>query len=318
MVGLQRSNELIGGGRRLIPPQAPCGNRLLSALPVAERQRLQSHLECMDLVRGQLLCEPGVMQRHVYFPTDAIVSLCYLTDSGAPAEVAIVGNEGVVGVPLFLGGGFTTSRGIVEGAGQALRGAAHAVKAVFEQSAPVRQLLLRYIQALMTQMAQLAVCNRHHALEQRLCRLLLQHLDRTHGIDIATTQEQIAHALGVRREGVTAAALKLQAAGIIHNARGHISVLDRQQLAHGSCECYAVVCQEYERLLPHTRKTQPFQMGSWAARGPTRGATGRFGSTPCSWPERDDDAASQLRRAPHRDARRSGVGRLFDSAADIQ
>lgn len=261
----------------MIPPPEPCTNRLLSALPLAERQHLQSHLECVDLVRGQVLCEPGVLQRHVYFPTDAIVSLCYLTDSGAPAEVAIVGNEGVVGVSLFLGGGFTTSRAVVEGAGQALRGAAHAVKDVFEQSMPVRQAILRYIQALMTQMAQLAACNRHHALEQRLCRHLLQRLDRMHGIDVATTQEQIAHALGVRREGVTAAALKLQAAGLIRNARGHVSVLDRRQLMLRSCECYAAVDQEYDRLLPDTETTTPFQTGTWGVWTAHRGCHGPLG-----------------------------------------
>jgi CRP-like cAMP-binding protein len=249
----------------MTPPQEPCGNRLLSALPAAERQHLQSHLKCVDLVPGQVLCEPGVLQNHVYFPTDAIVSLDYLTDSGATAEVAVVGSEGVVGVSLFLGGGFMTSYGIVHGAGQALRGAARAVESLFEQSAPVRQLLLRYIQALMTQMAQLAACNRHHALDQRLCRLLLQRLDRTHGIDIATTQEQIAHALGVRRESVTAATHKLQAAGTIHNARGHIAVLDRRELEHRSCECYAAVRQEYDRLLPEIRATHPSPLGSWAA-----------------------------------------------------
>jgi CRP-like cAMP-binding protein len=248
----------------MTPPQEPCGNRLLSALPATERQRLQSHLKCVDLVPGQVLCEPGVLQHHVYFPTDAIVSLDYLTHSGATAEVAIVGSEGVVGVSLFLGGGFMTSYGIVHGAGQALRGAAHAVESLFEQSAPVRQLLLRYIQALMTQMAQVAACNRHHGLEQRLCRLLLQRLDRTHGIDIATTQEQIAHALGVRREGVTEAALKLQAAGILRNARGHIAVLDRRQLMHRSCECYAALRQEYDRLLPDIRSPQHSPTGSWA------------------------------------------------------
>jgi CRP-like cAMP-binding protein len=249
----------------MTPPQEPCGNRLLSALPAAERQRLQPHLKCVDLVPGQVLCEPGVLQHHVYFPTDAIVSLDYLTDRGATAEVAVVGSEGVVGVSLFLGGGFLTSYGIVHGAGQAWRGAAHAVESLFEQSAPVRQLLLRYIQALMTQMAQLAACNRHHGLEQRLCRLLLQRLDRTHGIDIATTQEQIAHALGVRREGVTEAALKLQAAGILRNARGHMTVLDRRQLMHRSCECYAALRREYDRLLPDIRPPQPSPRGSWAA-----------------------------------------------------
>lgn len=251
----------------MTPHQESGGNRLLSALPAADRQRLQAHLECVDLKPGRVLCEPGVVQGYVYFPTNAIVSLCYLTDSGAPAEVAVIGNEGVVGVSLFLGGGFTTSRGVVQGAGQALRGSAHAVKAVFEQSAPVRRLLLRYIQALMTQTAQMAACNRYHTLEQRLCRLLLQRLDREHGSDIATTQEQIAHALGVRREGVTAAAVKLQAGGLIHSARGHISVLDRRQLAHRSCECYAAVRKEYDRLLPDIPTTRPFPLGPWARAG---------------------------------------------------
>jgi CRP-like cAMP-binding protein len=264
----------------MTPLQEPGANRLLAALPVAERQRLQSHLECVDLMPDRVLCEPGVVQRHVYFPTDAIVSLGYITDSGAPAEVACIGNEGVVGVSLFLGGSFTTSRAVVEGPGQALRGGAQAVKAVFEQSAPVRRLLLRYIQTLMTQMAQLAACNRHHTLEQRLCRLLLQRLDREHGSDIAMTQERIAHALGVRREGITAAALALQAAGLIRSTRGHIAVLDRGQLARRSCECHAAVVREYDRLLPDVPATRPFPMGP-AGRADIAARNASLGLAPC-------------------------------------
>lgn len=245
----------------------PVANRLLAALPFEERQRLQPQLDCVDLKAGQVLCQPGVAQGRVYFPTSAIVSQCYVTDGGEPAEVAVVGREGFVGASLFLGGGFTTSHGVVHCAGQAMRIAAHAVMVAFERSAPVRRLLLRYIQALMTQTAQLAVRNRHHAVEQRLCRLLLERLDRVQCRDIETTQEQIAHALGVRRESVTAAALELQAAGLIRSARGHISVLDRRQLLHHSCECYAVVRQEYDRLLPDVPPAQPCPLGAQAWAG---------------------------------------------------
>ncbi|HLL17193.1 MAG TPA: Crp/Fnr family transcriptional regulator, partial [Rubrivivax sp.] len=189
--------------------------------------------------------------RHVYFPLTAIVSLLYVMESGASAEIAVVGNEGIVGIALFMGGGTTPSRAVVQSAGMAVRLAAKSMKDEFDRGGPVLHLLLRYTQALITQMAQTAVCNRHHSLDQQLCRWLLLSLDRLHGLELVMTQELIANMLGVRREGVTEAALKLQKAGLITYARGRIKVLDRAGLALRSCECYAVVKKEYDRLLPN-------------------------------------------------------------------
>ena len=189
--------------------------------------------------------------RHVYFPTNSIISLLYVMGNGASAEIAIVGNEGIVGISLFMGGESTPSRGVVQSAGQGYRLKAKMIKEEMTR-APVLHLLLRYTQALITQMAQTAVCNRHHSLDQQLCRWLLLSLDRLHGSDLMMTQELIANMLGVRREGVTEAALKLQRAGLIRYARGRISVLDRPGLEKRSCECYAVVKKEYDRLLPET------------------------------------------------------------------
>ena len=186
---------------------------------------------------------------HVYFPTSAIVSLLYVMENGASAEIAVVGNEGIVGISLFMGGESTPSRAVVQSAGEGFRLEAQVIKAEFNR-APVLHLLLRYTQALITQMSQTAVCNRHHSLDQQLCRWLLLSLDRLQGDDLVMTQELIANMLGVRREGVTEAALKLQAAGLIRYARGHICVLDRPGLERRTCECYAVVKKEYDRLLP--------------------------------------------------------------------
>jgi len=186
----------------------------------------------------------------VYFPTTAIVSLLYVLENGASAEIAVVGNEGIVGISLFMGGGSTPNRAVVQSAGTGFRLPAEALKAEFNRAGPVLHLLLRYTQALITQMAQTAVCNRHHSLDQQLCRWLLLSLDRLTGDEIVMTQELISNMLGVRREGVTEAALHLQAAGVIRYARGHITVLDRQKLEQRSCECYAVVKKEYDRLLP--------------------------------------------------------------------
>ncbi len=199
---------------------------------------------------GQVLYEPGRTMTHVYFPISAIVSLRYVMENGASAEIALVGNEGVVGVSLFMGGESTPSRAVVQSAGQALRLHSAAMKEEFNASHPVMHLMLRYIQALITQMAQTAVCNRHHTLDQQLCRWLLLSLDRLGSDDLVMTQELIANMLGVRREGVTEAALKLQKLGLIRYARGRISVLDRPGLEKRNCECYAVVKAEYERLLP--------------------------------------------------------------------
>jgi CRP-like cAMP-binding protein len=225
---------------------------LLAALPAAEWQRWSAELEPVELALGQVLYESGSSLSHVYFPTSAIVSLLYVMEDGASAEIAITGFEGVVGVALFMGGETTPSRAVVQSAGQAFRLAAQTVKREFDHSHPVMHLLLRYTQALITQMAQTAVCNRHHSLDQQLCRWLLLSLDRLRGSELRMTQELIANMLGVRREGVTESAVKLQKAGLIKYARGHIQVLDRPALEQRSCECYAVVKKEYERLLPAT------------------------------------------------------------------
>jgi CRP-like cAMP-binding protein len=228
----------------------PFGNQLLAELPPAEFQRWLPMLEQVDLTLGQVLCESGQTMSHVYFPTTAIVSLLYVMENGASAEIAVVGNEGLVGISLFMGGESTLSRAVVQSAGQGFRLRAQPVKDEFQRAGPVMHLLLRYTQALITQMAQTAVCNRHHSLDQQLCRWLLLSLDRLKGPDLVMTQELIANMLGVRREGVTEAALKLQKQGLIKYARGHITVIDRPGLEARSCECYAVVKHEYDRLLP--------------------------------------------------------------------
>ena len=225
-------------------------NRLLAALPDAAWQRWRPLLEPVELPLGEVLYESGGTLSHVYFPTTAIVSLLYVMESGVSAEIAVVGNEGIVGISIFMGGGSTPSRAVVQSAGQGMRLTAQAMKDEFSAAGPVMHLMLRYTQALITQMAQTAVCNRHHSLDQQLCRWLLLSLDRLEGSELAMTQELIANMLGVRREGVTEAALRLQHAGLIRYARGHISVLDRLGLEQRSCECYAVVKKEYDRLLP--------------------------------------------------------------------
>jgi len=228
----------------------PTENRLLAALPDAERQRWLPQLERVEMPLGQVLYESGDTLSHVYFPTTAIVSLLYVMENGASAEIAVVGNDGIVGISLFMGGDSTSSRAVVQSAGQGLRLRAQIVKDDFNRAGPVLRLLLRYTQALITQMAQTAVCNRYHTLDQQLCRWLLLSLDRLQGNELVMTQELIANMLGVRREGVTEGALKLQQAGLIRYTRGHISVLDREGLQKRSCECYAVVNKEYARLLP--------------------------------------------------------------------
>ena len=228
----------------------PRKNHLLAALPLAEWHRCQPLLEPVELPLGQVLYEPGRTLSHVYFPTTAIVSLLYVMEDGASAEIAVVGFEGIVGISLFMGGGSTPSRAVVQSAGLGYRLAADVMKQEFNRAGPVLHLLLRYTQALITQMAQTAVCNRHHSLDQQLCRWLLLSLDRLHGNELSMTQELIANMLGVRREGVTEAALKLQKAGLIRYARGRITVLDRPGLEQRTCECYAVVKKEYDRLLP--------------------------------------------------------------------
>lgn len=227
-----------------------CPNRLLRVLPGDVWQRIAPHLELVSLPLGSALYESGVELKQVHFPTTAIVSLLHVLASGASTEIALVGFDGVVGISLFMGGNSTPSRAVVQSEGHALRLPAHVLKQEFERAGPVMHLLLRYTQALITQMAQTAVCNRHHSLQQQLCRWLLLSLDRLPGTELAMTQELIANMLGVRREGVTAAAGQLQQSGIICYRRGHITVRDRPALEAQACECYEVVKREADRLLP--------------------------------------------------------------------
>ncbi len=224
-------------------------NQLLAALPADEWERWQPELEPVDMKLGDVLYESGSTMTHVYFPTTAIVSLLYVMENGASAEIAVVGHEGIVGISLFMGGESTPSRAVVQSAGKGFRLSAQHIQEHFKR-APVLHLLLRYTQALITQMAQTAVCNRHHSLDQQLCRWLLLSLDRLSGSELVMTQELIANMLGVRREGVTESATKLQKAGLIQYSRGRITVLDRAGLEARSCECYGVVKREYDRLLP--------------------------------------------------------------------
>lgn len=228
----------------------PINNHLLGALPTEEWGRWQPQLECIDMPLGKVLYESGNLQSHAYFPTTAIVSLLYVMESGASADMAVVGNEGMVGIPLFMGGETTPSRAVVQSAGHGYRLNGQMIKSEFGRSGAVVHLLLLYTQALITQMTQTAVCNRHHSLDQQLCRWLLLSMDRLRGNELVMTQGLIANMLGVRREGVTEAALNLQKAGLIRYSRGHITVLDREGLERRTCECYNVVRKEYRRLLP--------------------------------------------------------------------
>jgi CRP-like cAMP-binding protein len=228
-------------------------NHLLDALPASDFERIASSLEAVELKLGDVLYEPGAQLRHVYFPTTSIVSLLYVMEDGASAEIAIVGNEGILGISLFMGGETTPSRAVVQSAGFAYRLKAQLLKNEFGRFGPFLHLLLRYTQALITQMAQTAVCNRHHSVDQQLCRWLLLSLDRLESNELTMTQELIANMLGVRREGVTEAARKLQAAGLIAYRRGRITVLDRPRLEERVCECYQVVKTEFDRLLPYAR-----------------------------------------------------------------
>jgi CRP-like cAMP-binding protein len=227
-------------------------NQLLASLPNSEWQRWSEALEPVQMPLGEVLYESGVALNYVYFPITSIVSLLYVMENGASAEIAVVGSEGIVGVSLFMGGESTPSRAVVQSAGSGCRLKAQLMKDEFNRSGPVLHLLLRYTQALLTQMAQTAVCNRHHSLDQQLCRWLLLSLDRLESDELVMTQELIANMLGVRREGVTEGALKLQKLGLIRYVRGHITVLDRPGLERRTCECYAVVKKEYDRLLPQT------------------------------------------------------------------
>jgi CRP-like cAMP-binding protein len=225
-------------------------NHLLAALPHEQWERWREHLEFVELRLGEVLYEPGGTLTHVYFPTTAIVSLLYVMENGESAEIAIVGHEGVVGVSLFMGGGSTSSRALIQSAGGAYRLNAKLMKQEFDRGGPVLHLLLRYTQALMTQMVQTAACNKHHSLDQQLCRWLLLSLDRLQGTEMQMTRKLIAHMLGVTSERATEAALKLRDVGLIDYKDGRIKVLDRNSLEKRSCECYRVVKQEYDRLLP--------------------------------------------------------------------
>ena len=241
---------MAGSVRRSHPGQ----NRLLAALPAPDYESLLPHLELMPMPLGQAVYESGGPQGFVVFPTDSIVSLLYVLENGASTEIAVTGNEGLVGISLFMGGETTPSRAVVQSAGVGYRVRAAVLKKRFESSGEVQHLLLRFTQALITQMTQTAVCNRHHAVDQQLCRWLLLMLDRLASDEVRMTQELIANMLGVRREGVTEAAGKLQANGLIEYARGRIRVLDRPRLERSVCECYAVVKREYDRLLPYGKR----------------------------------------------------------------
>jgi len=238
-------------------PHNPTQNHLLAALPAAEFDRLSPHLELVAMPLGEALYESGGHLHHVYFPTTSIVSLLYVLADGASAEIAVVGNEGILGISLFMGGETTPSRAVIQSAGYGYRLKAQLLKQEFNRAGPVLHLLLRYTQALITQMAQTAVCNRHHSVEQQLCRWLLLSLDRLSSDSLTMTQELIANMLGVRREGVTEAAGNLQRAGLIRYSRGRIEVLDRPGLEKAVCECYAVVKTEFDRLLSDIPRGDP-------------------------------------------------------------
>ena len=242
----------------MAPDHRTTQNHLLAAFPTAEYERLAPDLELVPMKLGEVLCESGGRMQHVYFPTTCIISLLYVLEDGASAEIAVVGNEGILGISLFMGGDTTPSRAVVRSAGHAYRLRAHLLQQEFSRAGPVLRLLLRYTQALITQMTQTAVCNRHHSVEQQLCRALLLSLDRLSGSSLTMTQELIANMLGVRREGVTEAAGNLQRAGLIRYSRGHIDVLDRPGLEKAVCECYRVVKVEFDRLLSDIPRGDPY------------------------------------------------------------
>lgn len=245
---------MLGNGFIMPDMPGPQDNHLLAALPAEVQERLFPYLECVSLLLGQVVYESGDAMRYVYFPTDAIVSLLYVMESGASAEISVVGNEGLVGIAVFMGGESTPSRAIVQSAGSAYRLPGQRLKDEFNRHGAMLMLMLHYTQALITQMAQTAVCNRHHTIDQQLCRWLLLSLDRLPDNRLTMTQELIANMLGVRREGVTEAAGKLQKLGIIEYCRGHITVRDRARLEQICCECYAVVKKETDRLLPYMQQ----------------------------------------------------------------
>ena len=236
----------------MVDPEEFKRNRLLAALPAEQWRAWLPNLEAIEMPLGHVLYEPGETMRHVYFPVTSIVSMLYVMENGASAEMAVVGNEGLLGVSLFMGGFSTTSRAVVQSGGHGVRLKASFMMEEFKKGGPITHLLLRYTQALLTQACQTAVCNRHHSLDQQLCRWLLLSLDRLQGTELVMTQELISNMLGVRREGVTDGATKLQKAGVISYSRGRITVLDRKALESKTCECYQVVKSEYDRLLPNS------------------------------------------------------------------
>ncbi len=235
----------------------PRQNHLLAALPYSELSLWEHELELVDLTLGQILCEPGIKHTHVIFPTTAIVSLLYMTQEGTSSEIAVVGNDGVVGVSVFMGGNETPNQAMVQSAGQGYRLRTLAARNAVNRDGPLLNMLLRYTQTMITQISQTAVCNRHHSIDQQLCRRLLLGLDRLPSDDLVMTQELLASLLGVRRESVTTAALKLQEAGVINYSRGHITVLNRKLLEHRCCECYAMVKKEHDRLMPFVPRYSP-------------------------------------------------------------
>ena len=249
---------------------SPTQNYLLSAMPAAEFERLSSDLELVEMPLGKVLYESGARLDHVYFPTTCIVSLLYVLENGASAEIAVVGNEGILGISLFMGGETTPSRAVVQSAGFGYRLKAPLLKQEFNRAGPVLRLLLRYTQALITQMTQTAVCNRHHSVEQQLCRWLLLSIDRLSSSSLNMTQELIANMLGVRREGVTEAAGNLQRTGLIRYNRGHIDVIDRPGLEEAVCECYAVVKAEFDRLLSDIPRGDAFLVVGSSGESPRR------------------------------------------------
>ena len=250
-------------------PQSPNQNHLLAALPTAEFERLAPHLEPVELLLGDVLYESGGQLQHVYFPTTAILSMHYVMENGSSSEIAGVGNEGVLGISLFMGGNTTPSRAVVQTGGWGYRLKARLMQEEFKRAGPMQQLMRRYTQALITQMSQTAACNRHHSLVQQLCRWLLLTLDRMPTNELIMTQELVASMLGVRREGVTEAAGKLQQTGVISYRRGHITVLDRAGLESQACECYDVVKKEFARLLPDALRRQDPPLQTQGARHET-------------------------------------------------
>ena len=249
MIGWRLDDDVRVEPKFVMQAESPKHNHLLAALPRNDLARIEPHLEYVRMPLGEALYEAGGHLQHVYFPTTSIVSLLYVMEDGSSAEIAVVGNEGILGISLFMGGETTPSRAVVQSEGHGYRLRSQLLKQEFNRAGPMMHLLLRYTQALITQMAQTAVCNRHHSVDQQLCRWLLLSLDRLSGNDLTMTQELIANMLGVRREGVTEAAGDLRDAGIIEYSRGHIKVLDRGQLERRVCECYAVVKKEFDRLL---------------------------------------------------------------------